>query len=478
MEMIQYFHLKLKEMMRYIFFLFILVCWTNNLFAQVQFSITIKSVQTHLILHQVPIQIFVNHQQYFKGNYEELSQKIFRIPSPDVRFVVDIPQYEKLDTLINLQSAFFQKYIHNQEPIPLFFHLRFDGVTFDDVNINNRYNPPVKFASNRVSVSDYVVLHPDTLLLLTYPQRLEKYSELVWWVDGRIVKIIDAPKDALSLLTDYRGNIYLQAKNQDYKVETDGQLSLKKIDSKELETFIKPILDTFRNQSMFYTTVTDYFPAFDYYRINLKDTTQDVLHHIVDDVMMEQYRSEFKWTDVRTKLWAWEMESKTGIDRRVWVGANVFIHSIYWEPPYGNLFLQYDTVYIFDFYRNKEYKFDAKTGDTLDSLMISFHKNSHKTGWERKMLQDPVTKKIYTLYNEGGYVNVVEINPKTGKKKKDFTLFYRYPHKIQIFNQQVFYIYRPYESPQKKWLYVEGFNDPKRSLKAQNRFSTRNTIKK
>lgn len=36
--------------------------------------------------------------------------------------------------------------------------------------------------------------------------------------------------------------------------------------------------------------------------------------------MMELYRSEFKYVDVRTKLWAMDKEHETGIDKEIWVG--------------------------------------------------------------------------------------------------------------------------------------------------------------
>jgi len=73
------------------------------------------------------------------------------------------------------------------------------------------------------------------------------------------------------------------------------------------------------------------------------------------------------------------------------------------------------------------------------------------------MVQDPITKKIYTMYDDAGYTDMYEINLSDGKRKDKFTLFYRYVENTQVYNNEVFYIYRPFESLQKKYLYKESY---------------------
>ena len=60
--------------------------------------------------------------------------------------------------------------------------------------------------------------------------------------------------------------------------------------------------------------------------------------------MMELYTSEYKWMDVRTKLWAKNKEIETGIAAEVWVGANYFTQSLYYEEAYAPMFHRNDSI--------------------------------------------------------------------------------------------------------------------------------------
>lgn len=297
---------------------------------------------------------------------------------------------------------------------------------------------------------------------------------MIWFSHDSIINIRESPEIATQLITDYRNRVYLRCETNDYMLQDGASLNLVKISRDDLEKSIRPILDTLGNKELFVNTYYEYYPAFDYYKINLEDTTNMLLHHVEDTVIMEQYRAEYKWADSQVKLWACRKEDETGIDRQIWIGANYFTNSVFYEPPYGALFIDQDKSYVFDFYRNLLYTYDAHSGKTLGHIGIDFFLNTRKTwwetGWQKTIIQDPITRKIYTYYDNGGYVDIYEINPETGKKENKFTLFYRYSENIQIYDGQVYYLYRPFASLQKKCLYKEAFDDPRRNLRGQERF--------
>jgi hypothetical protein len=189
--------------------------------------------------------------------------------------------------------------------------------------------------------------------------------------------------------------------------------------------------------------------------VEKRDTVYTNIRHIEDDLMMEQYRAEYKFADVRTKLWAWDMEAETGIDRQIWVGANIFTNSIYYDPPIGDFYRVGQHLFVFDFYNDLLLSYEAHSAEPKDSIAINFHLNPRKSGWEQRIIQDPVTKKTYTFFNDAGYYKLAEVNLETGELINEFKLFYRYAENIQIFNGSVYYIYRPFESLQKKYLYYE-----------------------
>ena len=54
-----------------------------------------------------------------------------------------------------------------------------------------------------------------------------------------------------------------------------------------------------------------------------------------------------------------------------------------------------------------------------------------------------------------GYTFLSLLNTNTGQIIKTFKLYYKYIEGIQIIDNKVYYIYRPYESIQKKYIYME-----------------------
>ncbi|PKR80379.1 hypothetical protein CW751_09915 [Brumimicrobium salinarum] len=373
-----------------------------------------------------------------------------------------------LDTLIDI-SRYKQK-IKRKKLIHLSLPMVFDGQYTAAFDINAQYKPAIEFSSDRISVTDYVVRNEQDILLLAYPKRLEKSSELIWFKNEVLYAKIKAPAGTYQLDVDYQNKIYLRTKYSDYLVNVNEDLTISPIEKGYYQQYLAPIIDTNRANQLFFDNYQYHYPAFDFFKVNLLDTQHVLLHSVVDDEMMEHYRAEYKWADVRTKLWAWDKESETGIDREIWIGANVFAHSIYYEDTYGELFVLDDEVVVFDFYTDYLYFYHQRTGEAIDSVLINFHKNSRQHEWERRVVQDPITKKIYTFYDDGGYLDVFEINMSTGELKTAFTLFYRYAENIQIYNDRIYYVYRPFESLQKKYLYSEDLSNENRDLSGQNRF--------
>lgn len=399
--------------------------------------------------------------------------KIDIVDSQKIRIKGQKIGYSILDTLIQLDA--FQRQIDRRKTIPIHLKLKYKGQSSGEVDISGIYSPPVVYSSEQLEVSDYAIIDNNTLVLLVYPKRLNAGSELIWYSHDSIINDRESPEIAKELITDYRNQVYLRCETNDYLLQNGKFLTLSKVSRDDLERSIQPVIDTLDNDELFFNTYYEYYPAFDFYKFNLKDTSNALFHHIEDTVMMEQYRAEYKWADPQVKLWAWRKEDETGIDRQIWIGANYFTSSVYYEPPYGALFIDEDNAYVFDFYKNLLYTYDAYSGEKLNSIDIDFFLNIRKTwwdpGWKKTMLQDPITKKMYTYYDNGGFVDIYEINPENGKRENKFTLFYRYPENIQIYDGQVYYLYRPFASIQKKYLYKEGFEDPKRNLKGQERFS-------
>ena len=170
--------------------------------------------------------------------------------------------------------------------------------------------------------------------------------------------------------------------------------------------------------------------------------------------MMELYRSEYKWVDVRTKLWARYKELETGVDKEVWVGAKYFTHSLYYEPLYAPIFHRNDSILLFDYYKDHLFTYDLN-GNKVDSVAMFHHYKPKATGWSKNLVQDRVTGEIYAQFEKHGKSYLGRVDVRTGEIVERVQLEYKYVENIKVHNNFVYYIYREFESAQKKFLYKE-----------------------
>lgn len=310
------------------------------------------------------------------------------------------------------------------------------------------------YGSQRVSVADFEIQPDGRLLLLAYPKRLTKGSELLYAEGQKVLNSFQVPGVAEELVHDYRGNTHIVCENAVYGIYiSDEQIGIGTLEKEYFLKYIMPIVDTNRSK-MYFSNFNKDYPAFDYFAFDQLDSTYSKLINIEDELMMELYRSEYKWVDVRTKLWAKNKELQTGIDAEIWVGANYFTQSIYYKELYAPMFHRNDSVFIFDYYKDKLYTFDY-LGNRLDSVGIYHHYQPKSTGWKKDLMQDRETGQIYARFEKNGYTYIGRIDTKTGEIGERVRLEYRWVDKVAVYDNFVYYIYRPYESTQKKYLYKE-----------------------
>lgn len=325
-------------------------------------------------------------------------------------------------------------------------------VTQREVTIRPPGKPAVVFGSEQVSVADFEMLGNGELLLLVYPKRLEKGSELLIQKNGEVISSFKVPEKPRELVRDYRGDIHIVCEQTTYRVQRTGnELSLGAIPKEYFLTYLLPIVDTIQSK-LFFSNFQAHFPAFSYTSFDQEDSVYQKIRQIQDDLMMELYRSEYKWVDVRTKLWAREMEQETGVDKEIWVGARYFTQSIYYKELYAPMFRRNDSIFVFDYYKDGLFCYD-QFGNLLDSTAIYHHYNPKQTGWQRKLIQDPVTKNVFAVLEKNGHFSVRLVDLRSGTLEDEFPLEHRYVENIQVYNNRIMYVYRPFESLQKKFLY-------------------------
>jgi len=341
-----------------------------------------------------------------------------------------------------------------------------NGVVLMNVVLPNRIwnqidvfadRPDTLFGTQEYSVADFEFDRSGDLLLLTYEKKLDK---------GSVLRVLDAeknitdryyiPGNAVELRTDFRGNTHLITEEEVYFIYiADHKINVFPENRDYFFRYVSPIIDTIGDR-IYFSNYSEVYPAFDYLEFNRSDSSYNTLLKVEDQLMMDMYRAEYKYVDVRTKLWAHSKELETGIDKEIWVGANVFTNSIYYEPLYAPLFkVGSDSVLVFDHYKNYLFHYSAATSEFTDSVRIFYHKDAKKSGWEQPLIQDTESDVIYGIFQRNGYTYLSEINVESGLIQRNFRLHYKYVESIHVKDGYVYYIYRPYESVQKKYIYRE-----------------------
>jgi hypothetical protein len=318
--------------------------------------------------------------------------------------------------------------------------------------------PDTVFKSTEFHVADFELTENGDYLLLVYPKRSGHKNAVLWYDGTRIKDSISVQGIGINLIKDYRDNIHVICQEEVFHVAVQGDsLSLYNIPKEYFIDYILPIVDT-TTSKLFFSNFNDYYPAFDYFSLDRIDSSYRKLIHVEDPLMMELYRSEYKWVDVRTRLWAKQKEIETGVDAQIWVGATYFTQSIYYKVPFAPLFKVHDSIYVLNFQTDLISVYDA-FGKELRSLPLLFHYHKDKTGWKRIILKDNATQSLYAVFEKDGISYLGKIDLRTGIIQSKHRIYHKYVEKIRVHNGNAYYIYRPFESIQKRFLYQEKLLD-------------------
>jgi len=326
--------------------------------------------------------------------------------------------------------------------------------TLKEKIIYAKEKPKVVFGNETTSIADYVFIE-NHMIVLAYKKSLKKdgYLQLAS-KNNTLITQFKTPNRPKRLFRDFENRVYLITEYSVYSISIfKNEFILKAINKNDFYRFTTRIIDTTSNHFL-YSDYNPNYPAFNYYSQILNDTTSKTIHSVENKFMMDLYRAEYKYAPNKEKLWAFRQELITGIDKEVWIGAANFTQSIYYEPLYAPLFVNNDTTIIFDHYNDYLFKFDAHF-NKIDSVPIAYHKKKEKKNWEQPILKDKDEHKLYVLFLKNGFYYLKPISLEDGSTGVSFKLAYRYVENVKIENGYVYYIYRPYESSQKKYLYRE-----------------------
>ncbi len=326
--------------------------------------------------------------------------------------------------------------------------------TLKEKVIYAKEKPETVFGSETTSIADYEFVE-NHLVVLAYDKSLKKdgYLQLAS-KNNELISETKTPNKPKRLFKDFENRLYLITEYSVYTISIfQNEFRLRPVNKDDFYKFTARIIDTTAHHFL-YSDYNPNYPAFNYYSQELRDTATKTIHRVKNEFMMDLYRAEYKYAPNKEKLWAYRQELITGIDKEIWIGAANFTQSIYYEPLYAPLFVNKDTTLIFDHYSDYLYKIDQNF-NKIDSIPIYYHKQKEKKNWEQPLIKDKEEHKLYVLFLKNGFYYLKPVNLSNGSTYVSFKLANKYVENVKVENGYVYYIYRPYESSQKKYLYRE-----------------------
>ncbi len=316
--------------------------------------------------------------------------------------------------------------------------------------------PETVFGNWKFFVEDFMFVDNDRMVLLTFEKSLKESKVLLVDNDQKILSSFDVPGEAKELYLDFQGNINVMCVDSAFRVRIvpPSEIILLALPYQDFCNMIMPCIDTCGGQILFSNYIEQY-PAFSYFAYNPVDTSIRKLRQVVDGPLLDSYNWEFDFLKPKDRLYARKMEMYTGIDKRV-IAATMtgFPNSIFYTPLYAPMFVKNDTVCVFDHYSDTLFLYNKKM-QLIGANKIDYHHPKNWKEWDRQLHQDEITGEIYARFEKGGMYTLKKIDIATGKIIGEYKIENPWVKHIRIRNGDVYYIYRPKESIQTKYLYRE-----------------------
>jgi len=327
------------------------------------------------------------------------------------------------------------------------------------VNVSSTKKADTVFGTWKFSVADYE-FYNDKFILLTFEKDLRQAKIALADASQKILATFSIPDEAEKLYKDYLGYINVICSKNIYRItiDNDNVIHLGALPVFEYKQRIMPCVDTLESTIYFSNYDRDY-PEFTYYAFNTRDTSYAPIKKVYDKQALDSYNMEYYFLNTKDKLTARKIAQEYKVDyHRVAAIMSGVTHSMFYTPLYAPLFIINDTVCIFDHYSNAIFKYNRQN-QLLDSVPIEYHHPKNWKEWKNKLIADEITKEVYAIYQKNGFFYLKKIDIKGGKIVSSYKLTNQYVDKIKIKNGSVYYVYRPFESLQQRFIYKELINN-------------------
>ncbi len=327
----------------------------------------------------------------------------------------------------------------------------------NDVAVYATHKPETLVGKTNYSIFDFD-FYEDKLILLTSQNSLSKAKIQLSNYEGKIISSFDIPKqagEAKHFFHDYEGYTDVICQDSIFRLDVlNTELIVQAIRQKDFNTYIEPIADSANSNFYFHDNWTKY-PLFNYYYLKNNDSLNHLLSTITNSDLMKLYNLEYYYLPSRMQLEARRIAQHYKTDKRIIAALmSGFTQSMFYEPLYAPIFILKDTICIFNHHNDFLYHYNTQN-HLIDSVPISYHHPKNWREWKKQLFVDEVANKVYAFFSKDGHHYLKQIDHQNGKEINTYKLKHHSAEKIKIKDGYVYYVYRPFDSTQERFLYRE-----------------------
>lgn len=382
----------------------------------------------------------------------------------DGRFMLQVPTATKCEVTITHVS--YGTLTGTVEALPdgreLTFRMALRTVEIGMVEVRAPA-PEVVFERTDLHVGDFRV-NDDGIWVLVYGQQrlwhAEQDAGATVYKEARIhlldtlfqeVASVAIPGEVTALHTDHALRPVVETRDAGwYVIKAGDGLALHRVELTALRKAVLPWTDSVPG-ALLGNNLNAEYPAFDHIAYDPVKDTARLVCSVVDDFLLELFRSQYKYMSGRDKVVAGDIALRTGLDRETVAGFMTgFSRDLYYKVPYAPLFVVRDTLMVFDHYKGRVRAF-TKGLEPLEGPAITYH---NERRWKH-LLHDRGEGRIYAVYVQALRTWLREVDVHTGQLGPVRMLTHTCPDELQVHDGYAYYVYREPGSLQKRTLYRE-----------------------
>jgi hypothetical protein len=345
----------------------------------------------------------------------------------------------------------------NRDSVQVNIFLKEKSRFLDTIPVLAKQVPETLVGKPNYSIYDFD-FYEDKLILLTSEKTLDKAQIQLSDYSGKIVSYFPLPKgsgEAKKFFHDYEGYTEVICEDTIFRLDVfNTELIVSPVRRKDFEAYLKPVSDSLAN-NLYYSNQWEKYPSFNYYYLKPNDTLSRVLNSITNEDLLKLYNFEYYFLPSGQQLEARRLADYYKTDKHIIAALmSGFTQSMFYEPLYAPLFAINDTICIFNHHNDFLYHYNRKS-QLIDSVKIGYHHPKNWREWKKQLFVDEAENKVYAFFSKNGHHYLKQINHQNGQEVLTYKLQHHSAEKIKIKDGYVYYVYRPFDSTQQRFLYRE-----------------------